>query len=495
MPRPFSFGIETNSTALTASSGLLLPLLFLEHAGIRNAVIRHVPDDSTQGWSAWQVVQSVLLLNIAGGESFTDMDQLQGDPGLVRAIDEVARWSSGEEDGTRWRRPRTRSVPSNSALSRWFSKQHDPEQELRRAEGPRAFIPEHSPTVRGLERVNAVLLAYLNTQRPQRVATLDMDATVITTQKEQALYGYTGERSFQPHTVYWVEQDAVVHSEYRDGNVPAGHQQLRVLEESLGYLPAGVERVAVRSDTAGYQKELLRFMAEGRSPYGVIDFVVGVDRTSEFRRAVEEVPESEWQPLTRAADGTLLEEYAEVVFVPNWAGHSMRAPDYRFVATRAPYRQQMLEGMEEPGVPVVRGRGGTCYRFSGVVTNRHELSGDEVIAWYRARAGKGEEIHGVMKKDLAGGRLPSGLFGANDAWWSLVVLSGNVLSAIKLLLLGAGWVSKRMKAIRFALLQIPGRLVRHARKLTLRLPRDHPGVGPLLRAEQRLWALPAPPPI
>ena len=41
------------------------------------------------------------------------------------------------------------------------------------------------------------------------------------------------------------------------------------------------------------------------------------------------------------------------------------------------------------------------------------------------RCGKGEEVHGVLKDDLAGGRLPSGLFGANAAWWAIAVLAFN----------------------------------------------------------------------
>ena len=56
------------------------------------------------------------------------------------------------------------------------------------------------------------------------------------------------------------------------------------------------------------------------------------------------------------------------------------------------------------------------YKLFGPVTNR-TLAGDELIRWQRERCGKSEEAHAVMKDDLAGGRLPSGLFGANAAWW------------------------------------------------------------------------------
>ena len=62
------------------------------------------------------------------------------------------------------------------------------------------------------------------------------------------------------------------------------------------------------------------------------------------------------------------------------------------------------------------------------------------------RCGKGEEVHGVLKDDLAGGRLPSGLFGANAAWWAIAVLAFNLNSAMKRLALGGQWASKRLKA-------------------------------------------------
>ena len=74
------------------------------------------------------------------------------------------------------------------------------------------------------------------------------------------------------------------------------------------------------------------------------------------------------------------------------------------------------------------------YKLFGLVTNR-DLPGDDVIRWHRARCGKGEEVHGVMKEDLAGGRLPSDQFGANAAWWGIMVLAFNLNSIMKRLVL------------------------------------------------------------
>ena len=61
----------------------------------------------------------------------------------------------------------------------------------------------------------------------------------------------------------------------------------------------------LRSDTAGYQREL--HCAEGRDErFGVIEFAVGVDVTTEFRRAVSEVAEQDWQTLYRKVGETIV---------------------------------------------------------------------------------------------------------------------------------------------------------------------------------------------
>jgi hypothetical protein len=127
------------------------------------------------------------------------------------------------------------------------------------------------------------------------------------------------------------------------------------------------------------------------------------------------------------------------------------------------------------------------YKLFGVVTNR-ELPGDAAIWWYRERCGKSEEAHAVMKHDLAGGTLPSGLFGANAAWWAIMVLAHNLNATMKRLVLGPAWVARRMKALRLALIALPGRVIRHARRLIVRLAAEA-GLDLVLRARRTILAL------
>jgi len=286
----------------------------------------------------------------------------------------------------------------------------------------------------------------------------------------------------------------VLHTEFRDGNVPAGYEQLRVLQEALEMLPEGVNKVYLRSDTAGYEHELLRYCAKGQSErFGKIEFAIGVDVTQEFKEAVAEVEESEWKPVWKEIRGEKTKtkmEWADVCFVPTAISRSKKDPDYRYLATRELLEQPELPGMESqvelpfPTMRIQQRR----YKIFGIVTNR-DIEGEALIHWYHKRCGKSEEAHSIMKEDLAGGKLPSCDFGENAAWWGIMILAFNLNAAMKRLVLEESWAAKRMKAIRFSLIGLPGRVINHARGLILRLVKNHPSLEVLVKARQRIMEL------
>ena len=80
----------------------------------------------------------------------------------------------------------------------------------------------------------------------------------------------------------------------------------------------------------------------------------------------------------------------------------------------------------------------------------------------------------MLKEDLAGGRLPSGQFGANAAWWTITVLATSTGSEA----VGLGWRvgEQTPEALRFGLISA-GRVVRHARTLIIRTSLIRPGSG------------------
>lgn len=503
---PYQLEKDSSKTRLTGLAGLPIYLDLAHVVGLRDSIGSHIQIRSdSQGWTDAQMLTTLILLNLAGGQCMEDLEKLEGDAGFATILHRVETFGMKRSDRRRlerrWRRSKKRKVPSVSAMRRYLAAFHDAAEEVRRESG--AFIPSSSSALLGLSQVNADCAQFLQDQSPEPTAILDMDATLIESHKKQAHHCYKGFRAFQPLNVWWAEQQFLIHSEFRDGNVPAGFEQLRVLKESLELLPEGVQKVSMRSDTAGYQWDLLRYCAEGKNErFGVIEFAVGADVTSAFKKAVSEVNEEDWHSLPRLVKGRLVEtdqEYAEVCFVPNASASKKDGPSYRFLATREPLRQMELPGMESdqlslPFPTITYSQEGEPRRFKlfGVVTNL-DLPGDEVIRWLRERCGKSEEVHAVMKDDLAGGRLPSKLFGANAAWWSVMILALNLNTLMKRLVLGAQWVAKRMKAIRYWIINLPGRLVRGARQLTLKLSSDHPSTPLLLEARRTLASMAAGP--
>lgn len=499
---PFRYEEEAKEGGMTALAGLPMYLDLAHVVGMRESIERHVNVRSgEQGWTDWQMILSLVLLNLAGGDCVEDLRILEADEGFCRVLERVETYGMRRRERRelkrRWRRERRRRVPSPSSVFRYLSWFHD-RQEERNRKPHRAYIPERNVHLEGLAMVNRDLLSFIQSRSSQSVATLDLDATLVETTKKEALYSYKGYRAYQPLDVYWVEQDLLVHSEFRDGNVPAGYKKLRVLQEALDGLPEGVERVYLRSDTAGYQQDLLKYCAEGKSErFGVIEFAVGVDVTEEFKKAVAELEDGDWEPLRRQVDGNWIDtgqEWAEVCFVPNWVGHSKKGPDYRYLAIREPLAQLEFSGMESQlPFPTMEFTKGQSYKLFGLVTNR-TISGDELIWWHRGRCGKSEEVHSVKKEDLAGGKLPSGDFGQNAAWWAIMILSFNLNSAMKRLVLGERWVSKRLKAIRFWLINLAGRVMERSRQLIVRLACAHPSTDILLEARTRILCLAHGPP-
>ena len=500
----FQYQEEKTSTGMTGLAGLPTYLDLAYVAGLSQSIQRHVTlREGKQGWSDAQVITPLVMLNLAGGDSVEDLQILEQDAGFCQVLRKVETHGMPRKERRalerRWRKARHRAVPSPSAVFRYLAGFHNTEEEKQRQPN-KAFIPAPNEALQGLGKVNGDLVAFVQSRSPQRVATLDQDATLAETHKREALYCYQGFKAYQPLTTYWAEQGLVVHSEFRDGNVPAGHEQLRVLQEALELLPEEVEKVYLRSDTAGYQKELLKYCAEGTDQrFGVIEFAVGVDMTPQFKRAVAEVAEEEWQQLDRVVEGHKLptdQQWAEVCFVPNWIDHSKKSPDYRFIAIREPLGQVPLPGMEGQlslPFPTMELADKGWYKVFGVVTNA-KLAGDALIRWYRQRCGKSEEAHGVMKEELAGGQFPSGSFGVNAAWWAIAVLAFNLNAAMKRLVLGEEWLGKRLKAVRFAIISLPGRVVRRARMLIIRLANNHPSYGLLVAVQQRILALANGPP-
>ncbi len=496
---PFKYETEKNTTGMTALAGLPVYLDLARVIGLSKSIEKHLNvRKGGQGWTDSQIVLSLVLLNLAGGDCVDDIKTLEADDGFCEVLKKAEMHGLRRKVGRallrRWRKEKTRAVPSASSIFRYLANFHDSKQEKQRQPG-KAFIPTPNTHLQGFAGINKDLAAFSSFQNTESTATLDMDATLISTNKIDALFSYKGDKAYQPLNTWWFERGIILHTEFRDGNVPAGFQQLRVFKEALDCLPEQVKAVRLRSDTAGYQHKLLRYCATGKNRrFGVIDFAIGCDVTQEFKKAVAQVEESEWKPIYKTAYGKKYAtgtEWAEVCYVPSAIVHSKKDPAYRYIAKReALDEQQELPGMDTqiklpfPTMDIDNRK----YKVFGMVTNM-DWEGEKLIHWMHERCGKSEGAPAVMKDDLAGGKLPSDDFGENAAWWWIMILALNLNAIMKKLAMGVSWVSKRMKAIRFSFINLPGRVVTRSRSLIIRLTKTNPAMELLINAREKIAML------
>jgi hypothetical protein len=501
---PFQYASEKNISGLTAFAGLPLYMEMAYATGL-NQVLKEKLNSKEQGWSDGEIILSLILLNIAGGDCVDDMEKLARDEGLSKLLVKLhTQEMSGNEARVftrRWRKSKTRSFPSGSAIRRYLEKFHSKEElECQRQEGV-AYIPANQPLLDQLIELHSVLVKFAQSHNPLATATLDQDATLCVTHKKSALYCYKKYKAYQPFNTYWHEQGLILHSEFRDGNVPAGFEQLRLLKAALVRLPAGVKQVLLRSDAAGYQENLLTYCAEGNNErFGVIEFAIACKVSAAFQEAVREVPESSWKWVIKDLDGLRIQteqQWAELNFVPSWAAKSKKQVVYRYLAIREPMKEadsSSVTDSEEASLPFQTIElNQVSYKLFGMVTNR-TLEGNALIEWHRKRCGDSEKIHSVEKNDLAGGQFPSGKFGANAAWWHIMTLAFNLNALFRRFTLPASLKKKRLKALRFHIIQVPGRVIEHARKLWMKLGENPKTQQLLISIREAIWALVKSPP-
>jgi Transposase DDE domain group 1 len=456
---PFKLVEDESGEALTSFGGLPLVVETCEALGLGGLVKRHVRiKQRNRGYTESAYVQSVIALIAAGGDCLEDMEQLRSDGGLKLLLGEM---------------------PSAEAVRFFLYAFHNEELlEGKPLEG--AFIAAETEPLKGLWEVNGEVVLKASRGEKPKIATIDQDATVVESHKEQSQVTYLGERGYQPVINYWAEQDLILSDEFRDGNVPAGMDCLSSFLRAASCLPQSVETVYFRSDSAAYQHKLLDALREGIELHGkkvAVYFAISADMTEALRGKVVSLGEGAWKPLRKMSEKGLIEgrkEWAEVEFIPSAASVKKDMKPDRYLAIRVrPAQKELFSD-------------GNSYHYYAVVTNRWELDGEELLRWQRERCGSVEKVHDVLKNDLAGGVMPCGRFFANAAWWRLNCLCYNVISVMKRKALPPSFWPARMKALRFHLIGVAGKVVSHARSTFLKLTEGYRGLIPYREARSQL---------
>lgn len=448
---PFKLKLSSGSSAkLTSFSGIPLVLEMYRVLGLDRVVERSLKLKS-QGWEESSILESLIGLQIAGGECMEDIERFAEDEGKELA---------GYED-----------FPSSSAVRR-FLHLFDAGVSEPRALGS-AVVPEENEPLQSLNEIHRHLVRRLLEHEKPRWITVDADATVIFSEKRACLGTYKGGTGYQPIQAIWAEKQVVIAEEFRDGNVPAQFRALEFLKKCRSNLPEGT-RFCLRSDGAWYQWEIMGYCAEHGIPFSIT-----ADLSQGLMRFVLAIPEEEWKPLMKITDKGLEptdREYAELSFSTASLSQDeirQRMLGYRYLVTRKKRTEpDLFEGE---------------YHYAGQVTNMN-WKAQRLIRWHHERAGTIEQVIDSLKNDFAGGTLPCGTFGANAAWWRITCIAYNLVQALKIIALPFRWFYSRMKKLRFHLFCAAGRIIRHARQTFLQMARGDPLITIYAEARQKIAA-------
>jgi hypothetical protein len=450
---PFEIDETIDPALVTGRAGVPLVIELFRQLGVAATIEAEVAVKQRQrGLPPSQLVESLIALWTSGGDRCQDLTPLREDQALAALLGHP--------------------LPAATTVRDFLEAFHVEGGPLWQA-GPQATIPVESAPLVGLGRANRTLIAGLQRGARARTATLDVDATLVESDKDAATIAYDGTRGYQPVVVLWAEQDVILHDQFRDGHVPAGCGNLRVLQQAVANLPQGVTELRLRADSALYETEVLRWCEDPDHP---VAYAISADMSEPLKAEIVRLPESAWQ--VERAEPDAIRAWAEVAYVPSDGDHRKDRPCLRrYLAVRVQKRQGSLFA------------DGSSVHYFAVVTNRPE-DGLALLQWHREKAGTVEHTHHVLKNELAAAALPSGKFGANAAWFRLNVLTYNLLTALKRLTLPGDLRTARPKRLRFLLFNTVGKVVAHARRTLLRLSAALPHA--LLRRVRRKIARLAP---
>lgn len=425
---PFKLADDSDEM-LTRFAGLPLLAETFRALGMKADCDRRLErKERDRGLSNGEMVESFMLMLAAGGECLDDFEVMRADRGLSKLVGHAFPAPS-----TAWE------------FLRSFEQQQRPA-------GPTegVFIPADGDGLLQLDFINRNLIRRVAKQRPQLgVATLDIDAKIIESHKQEAKASYKGITGYQPLTGVWAELGMVLGDEFRDGNVRAAQGLKRFYQRLRRRLPEQVQRVRLRSDSAGYEHELIGQLVEDG-----VEFAISADMSEQLRKTCEVIPDEEWQPLDE--DTHAVRTWAEVVYVPEVPKYRYHQPPDRYVAYRVVKRQGELFA------------DGSRVKHFAVVTNM-DWRGDRLLRWHWEKAGTIEHAHDVLANELGAGVVPSKHFNIDATYFRLNVLCHNLLQALKIVALGPEYHHLRPKRLRFLLLSLAGRVVSHARQMTLQV--------------------------
>ena len=360
---------------------------------------------SGRGYKPHEFVQALVWMLHAGGRRLEDVRELRAEREVLERL--------GLE-----------TVPDAGTIGDWLQRQG-------------------TAGAKAIERASQELVADSLREDPEEL-TLDVDATEIEADKQEAQWTYHKVKGYMPMLGY--VNGVCVGQEFREGNVSPGARILEFGRHCEAALPKG-KRIYFRSDSAAYQAAVIDYYSQpGRC------FTITADLDAAVKREIHNLPATAWQAY-RTAEGLATDrEIAETVHTMNGTKQA-----FRLIVLRWPNPQPSLFEADR-------------YCYHAVATNREQ--GMSEVIWKHNQRGESENWHKELKVGFGMEQMPCGEFGANAMYFAIGVLAYNLAQVLKRWALPEGYRTVTVATLRWKVYRLAAKLVRHARGWVLRIKAD-----------------------
>jgi len=405
---PLPFKIETTKENLTAHAGLAVAHEFNLAVGLERMLNEHLPPPgSNRGHKPAQWIMPLILMLQGGGEGLTDIKVIAQDKALRKACG-------------------LKKVPDESTLG-----------DLLRRTG------SHPQGMKGLAAVDTDLTKMMVLEGTTTDFTLDADTSIIPADKYDAAVCYDGTKGYQPMLGFLAENRWLIYDDFRNGNASPAAGIVDVIKTAQARMPRGGRIARFRSDSAAYNHEVTDYCdSQG------IHFAIGAEWNSATTTLYNSLKSTDWVQFT-ASNGKR-REAAETI--------------HAFDKGKGSFRLIFVRDVQAQGELFPTGRRGRA-----IISNfPPQTSAVEIIAWYNRR-GTAENYIKEIKHGFGLRRVPCGQLPANAAWCRIAGIAYNLFLMQQALALPRHLAACSVTTIRWGLYNVAARLVRHGRRLILKI--------------------------
>ena len=430
-----SFKIKASNELLTDRGGLALFDEYVQSTGILNSVDQVFPwPGSNRGISASSYFRVLGLHMFDGGRYLEEIRDLKDDKGFRKVLD-LDRF------------------PGPDAVGDWL-----------RRHGEQALEADYFDHL-----MSKMLEKYLKATNPTDGYILDMDASLIESDKGDSTKGYDGTVGYNPMFGFISDgrhNPFVTYVKFRQGYASPQSDQLTGIRRTHELLKSrGAKLRAVRIDSAGYMSDIVNYCDDEN-----IHYTITADQNSAIMKRVASIPDSEWQTFYDREGLDWGWEIAETKYV---MGEGKRAS--RLIIKRQALAQAGLFD---------------AYKYYVIISSipKKEKTGQEVMHFHNGR-GNAEKFIEDAKYGLNLRVVPTGQLHANALYYMIGILVFNLVKLMQLTALPDNWHHSMITSIRHKLFRTVAKVVSSARQLCLAITASSEKVTMLIKARDKMYAL------